>query len=252
MTARTLVLVGHGTADTHRRDPTISDHADAIRETGQYERVATGYVYGTPSIEETISSCQTEAIVVPFFMSAGYYTQEVIPERLADATPPPESITYTPPVGTHPNLTNVIRRQAEDVLDHPPEQTGLALIGHGSEKHDESGSSVRAHASRLRQRSTYSSVKSFFLDEEPRVDSLREAFHEEVVLLVPIFTSPGHHVTEDIPRRVGLHEGPENENYANTLYIADPVGVSPLLRDIVLDRASAAESNSEHPSVGAG
>lgn len=244
MTARTLVLVGHGTADTHRPDPTISDHADAIRETGRFERVATGYVYGTPTIEETISSCQTEAIVVPLFMSAGYYTQEVIPERLADVPAPPESITYTPPVGTHPDLTNVIRRQAETVADDPPDQTGLALVGHGSEEHDESGSSVRAHASRLRQRSAYSSVKTFFLDEEPQVDSLRGAFDEEVVLLVPVFMSSGHHVTEDIPRRVGLHEGSEKENYTNTLYIADPVGASPLLRDIVLDRATGAESNS--------
>jgi sirohydrochlorin cobaltochelatase len=246
VTASTLVLVAHGTGDSEAADPSVAEHVAALRETAPHDRVVDGYVHGRPSLEATLSTCEGAVSVVPLFVSDGYYAREVIPETLADAALADEAIAYSPPVGTHPTLTDVIRQRADGVRTDPPDETGLALLGHGSERHEHSGTSVRAHAARIRADATYSSVRTFFLDEDPRVDSLREAFAESSIAMVPVFMSPGHHVSEDIPRRVGISASAGRINYA------DPVGTSPRIRDIVLDRAATAAAGGDHPSVTGG
>ena len=62
-----------------------------------------------------------EVFVVPLFISEGYFTEEVIPRELGLDGPAPsttrklgKTIHYCGPIGTHPWMTRMILRRAEE------------------------------------------------------------------------------------------------------------------------------------------
>ncbi|MHB9288177.1 CbiX/SirB N-terminal domain-containing protein [Halobacteriales archaeon Cl-PHB] len=243
--SRSLVLVGHGSHDGGRPDSPAFDHAEAVRATGEFDRVESASVYGDPTLADALASA-SDPVVVPLFLSDGYYTRDVLPAALAAATSPDRTVDYAPPVGTHAAVTDIVRDRIDGAVPAPDRSVGLALVGHGSTSHGQSGDSTRAHAAKIRETGPYSAVKTFFLDEDRRVDALVGAFDTDELVVVPFFVSAGHHVTEDVPDRVGFAVEaayPDRVTTATvddtTLHYTPPVGTSPQVVDVVLARATA-------------
>ena len=265
-----LVVAAHGSHLNPAASAPAYAHADAIRETGAFDEVQEAFWKEEPHFREALRSLEAEEVyVVPLFISEGYFTERVIPRELrlegwdpslwnSDGTSA-ESVTleagdvgktvhYCGPVGTHDAMTDVIVRRAERVTGDPQvgSGVGLAVVGHGTDRNENSAKAIEYHAERIRERGRFEEVNALYMDESPEVDDVTAYFQSRDVVLVPLFIADGFHTQEDIPEDVGLtddyREGwpiPANVD-GHRLWYAGAVGTEELLAEVLLERAAAA------------
>ncbi len=265
-----LVIVAHGShLNPDSSAPTYA-HADTIRDVGAFDEVRTGFWKEEPSLREVLRTVESEEVfVVPLFVSEGYFTEEVIPRELrltgwdvsdwnsdgldADsvtltASDTGQTVHYCGPVGTHEAMTDVIVRRAETVTGDPDVGPGfgLAVVGHGTDRNENSAKAIHYHADRIRESGRFDEVQALFMDEEPEVDDLTDHFESEDVVLVPLFIADGFHTQEDIPEDVGLTDD-YRTGYdvpavvdGHRVWYAGAVGTEELMADVVLERAADA------------
>jgi len=265
-----LVIVAHGShLNPDSSAPTYA-HADTIRATGAFDEVVAGFWKEEPHLREVLRTVDAEEVyVVPLFVSEGYFTERVIPRELrlsgwdvdawgsdglsADqatftAADTGQTVHYCGPVGTHESMTEVIVRRAESVTDDPDvgPGVGLAVVGHGTERNENSAKAIHYHADRIRERGRFAEVEALFMDEEPEVDDLTDHFESRDVVVVPLFVADGFHTQEDIPEDAGLTDDYRtgydvpSEVDGHRIWYSGAVGTEPLLADVLLERAADA------------
>jgi sirohydrochlorin cobaltochelatase len=145
-------------------------------------------------------------------------------------------------------MSDVIVRRAETVTDDPDvgEGFGLAVVGHGTERNENSAKAIEYHADRIAERNRFEEVRALFMDEAPEIDDVTDFFDSEDVVIVPLFVADGYHTQEDIPEDVGLTddyrtgwETPATVE-GHRLWYAGAVGTEALMADVVLERAAEA------------
>jgi sirohydrochlorin cobaltochelatase len=164
------------------------------------------------------------------------------------ATDVEKTVHYCGPVGTHDAMTDVIVRRAETVTGDPDvgEGFGLAVVGHGTERNENSAKAIQYHADRIRESGRFEEVMAVFMDEDPEVDDVATLFSTDDVVVVPLFIADGFHTQEDIPEDLGLTDD-YREGYdvpaevdGRRIWYAGAVGTEPLMADVVLERAAEA------------
>jgi sirohydrochlorin cobaltochelatase len=263
-----LVIVAHGShLNPDSSTPTYS-HADTVRATGVFDEVRTAFWKEEPHFREVLRTLESdEVFVVPLFISEGYFTEQVIPRELrlesfdvddwdSDGTSASHTtlsasdvegkrVHYCGPVGTHDAMTDVIVRRAESVTGDPDvgEGVGLAVVGHGTERNENSAKAIRYHTERIRERGRFDEVQDLYMDEDPEVDDVTDFFDSDDVVVVPLFIADGYHTQEDIPEDMGLTddyrtgwETPATVD-GTRIWYAGAVGTEPLMADVVLERA---------------
>lgn len=248
-----LVIVGHGSHLNPASDVPVFVHAQTIRHYGGFDEVREAFWKEEPSLREVLRTVESDQIyVVPLLMSEGYFTRRVIPRelRLGDDVnrPVDRTVRYADPVGTAPTLADVIIDRAKTVTQDPDvgPGVGLALVGHGTERHPDSSTATRTHADRIRQRNRFTMVRALFLDEDPKVTTISDQFDCTDVVVVPVFVADGYHTNEDIPRLLGLNGRPgtgyENPSTVDghRLWYSGAVGTEPRVAQVIVDRAIAA------------
>jgi sirohydrochlorin cobaltochelatase len=204
--------------------------------------------------------------VVPLFISEGYFTEEVIPRELrleewdpeqwasdgtsATSTTLPagdtdQTVHYCGPVGTHDAMTDVIVRRAETVTDDPDvgEGFGLAVVGHGTKRNENSAKAIQYHADRIRESGRFDEVRDLYMDEDPEVDDVTDFFTTDDIVVVPLFVADGYHTQEDIPEDMGLTDDYRTgwdtpaEVDGHRIWYAGAVGTEALMADVVVERA---------------
>lgn len=278
-----LVIVGHGShLNPGSSDPAFA-HADTIRASGAFDEVREAFWKEEPSFREVLRTLESEEVfVVPLFISEGYFTEQVIPRelRLADwnaedwdsdgtdadhvtveAGDVEKTVHYCGPVGTHDSMSNVIVQRAVSVTEHEdvglPEDdqfedgVGLAVVGHGTERNENSAKAIYYHADQIRERDRFDEVQAVFMDEDPEVDDVTEFFDSRDVVVVPLFVADGFHTQEDIPEDVGLTDD-YRTGYDipaavddHRIWYSGAVGTEPLVADVILERAADAGAQVE-------
>lgn len=242
-----LVLVGHGSHTTPRSSDPITTHADRLRAADGFEEVRAAFWQGEPHLREVVRTVRSRAVtIVPVMMAKGYFTAEVFPRELRLTADQPlecaKLVRYTDPVGTHPALTQVIVSRAKAVTGDPAvgPGVGLALVGHGTDRHRASDATTRDHVSRLQAGNRFDEVRGFFLDEEPRIDGLTEQMSADDIVVVPLFVADGTHTLTDIPDRIGLPPEPDGPTVlrGHRIWYSKAVGTDPVLIDVIRDLAS--------------
>jgi sirohydrochlorin cobaltochelatase len=158
-----------------------------------------------------------------------------------------KTVHYCGPVGTHDAMTDVIVRRAETVTGDPDvgAGVGLAVVGHGTKRNENSAKAIEYHAGRVRSRGRFAEVRALFMDEEPEVDDVADHFESEDVVVVPLFVADGYHTQEDIPEDMGI-AGPDGGYPVPALvddhriWYAGAIGTEPLMADVILERAADA------------
>ncbi|RQG92540.1 CbiX/SirB N-terminal domain-containing protein [Natrarchaeobius chitinivorans] len=265
-----LVIAAHGShLNPDASDPTYA-HADTVRETGAFDEVREAFWKEEPHFREVIRTLESEEVfVVPLFISEGYFTEQVIPRELrleawdpekwdSDGTSATEvtlevgdadkTVHYCGPVGTHDAMTDVIVGRAERVTGESDvgEGFGLAVVGHGTERNENSAKAIEYHTERIRDRDRFDEVKALFMDEQPEVDDVTDYFESDDVVVVPLFVADGYHTQEDIPEDMGLTEDfrlgwdVPTEVDGHRIWYAGAVGTEELMADVVLERAADA------------
>lgn len=268
--SQALVLVAHGSHLNPDSSTPTYEHADTIRETGVFDEVVTGFWKEEPSFREVLRTVEAdEAYVVPLFVSEGYFTEQVLPRELrldewdvadwesdgisADvatytAEDTGQTVHYCGPVGTHHSMTDVIVRRAETVTGDPEvgEDFSVAVVGHGTNRNENSAKAIEYHADRVRDTGRFEEVQPLYMDEDPEVDDVTDFFETEDIVVVPLFIADGFHTQEDIPEDMGLtddyrtgYDVPETVD-GHEIWYAGAVGTEPLLADVALERAADA------------
>ncbi|WP_135304565.1 CbiX/SirB N-terminal domain-containing protein [Haloarcula amylovorans] len=265
-----LVIAAHGShLNAESSTPTFA-HADTIRATGAFDEVRETFWKEEPSFREGLRTVDAEEVyLVPLFVSEGYFTEQVIPRefRLAEWDPDlwdsdgtsathatltaddtGQTVHYCGPVGTHDSMSDVIVQRAESVTGDPNvgEGFGLAVVGHGTERNENSAKAIEYHADRIRGMDRFDEVEALFMDEDPEVDDVTEFFESEDIVVVPLFIADGYHTQEDIPEDMGLTDdyrtGWETpaEVDGHRIWYSGAVGTEPLMADVVLEQAADA------------
>jgi sirohydrochlorin cobaltochelatase len=265
-----LVITAHGShLNPASHDPAFA-HADTVREAGAFSEVREAFWKEQPSFREVLRTIESdEVFVVPLFVSEGYFTEQVIPRELrldgwdvslwdSDGTDADtatltaedveKTVHYCGPVGTHQSMSDVIVQRAESVTGDPAvgDGFGLAVVGHGTKRNENSAKATEYHAARVRETGRFDEVKALFMDEEPEVDDVTDHFTASDVVVVPLFVADGYHTQEDIPEDMGL-TADYREGYDvpatvgdHRLWYAGAVGTEPLMADVILERAADA------------
>jgi len=265
-----LVVVAHGSHLNAESSTPTFDHADRIRATSAFDEVREGFWKEEPAFREVLRTVDSDEVyVVPLFISEGYFTEEVIPRELrldgwdpeawdSDGTSAThvtlrasdvdKTVHYCGPVGTHDAMSDVIVQRAESVTGDPDvgDGFGLAVVGHGTERNENSAKAVEYHADRIREMGRFDEVQALFMDEDPEVDDVTEYFESEDVVVVPLFIADGYHTQEDIPEDMGLTEDYRTGWDTPTavdghrIWYSGAVGTEALMADVVLERAADA------------
>jgi len=262
-----LVIVAHGSHLNAESSTPTFDHADTVRATGAFDEVRESFWKEEPSFREVLRTVESDEVyVVPLFVSEGYFTEEVIPRELRlegwdpetwesdgtsathatfEASDVGKTVHYCGPVGTHDAMSDVIVRRAESVTGDPGvgEGFGLAVVGHGTERNENSAKAVEYHADRIRESGRFDEVEALFMDEDPEVDDVTDFFESDDIVVVPLFIADGYHTQEDIPEDMGLTDDYRTgwdtpaEVDGHRIWYSGAVGTEPLMADVVLERA---------------
>ena len=108
-----LLIIGHGTERSATSGDTVYRLVDRLREAREFGIVECGFLDEEPKIADVLAGLEAEDVVlVPFFVAEGWHTATTIPEELGLEGPISRrggrTIWYTPPVGTLPEIADVI------------------------------------------------------------------------------------------------------------------------------------------------
>lgn len=126
--------------------------------------------------------------------------------------------------------------------------TGLLLVGHGSKK-PYNKELIEKTAKMMSEKSGDYLIRSAFMSiNEPSIEDVLEQFRNDQIdrlVVVPLFLADGVHISEDIPRILGLAAGEKKGKFSHAsgsipLFYADPIGNNPMLADLMLESAKNA------------
>lgn len=268
MTEQALVVAGHGSHRNPDSSSPVHTAVETLRKRGTFAEVRPAFWKEAPSIRDVLHTVDAdEAIIVPLFVSQGYFVDEVLPREFdlgeADrAGDDPPTVRYADPVGTHPAMTDVISARARRMLEGAPDDeqvapadTALAVIGHGTERNPNSADAIYDHVEALRERGTFAEVGALFMDEAPYVEDAPDQFDADELAVVPMFAADGFHTQDEIPELLGLTDEPRT-GYpvpgtveGRRIWYSSAVGTDPLVVDVVLERAEEAGANLDTDSA---
>jgi sirohydrochlorin cobaltochelatase len=262
-----LVVLGHGTTLNDQSAAPAVQHVAELRRRRLFHSVHAAFWKQEPRIQKVLAELATPRIfIVPLFISEGYFSTEIIPQELGFHYPDRLSLTisssrlwYCHPVGSHPDMTDVIlARAAEVVKNYPfprvpkPLETTLFIAGHGTGRNKMSRLAIERQVELIRNRSLYAAVHPVFMEEEPRIGDCYAMAQTRNLVVVPFFISDGLHAVEDIPVLLGEPERLVKERLAarqptwrnptekreKLVWYSSSVGSEPLLADVILQRVS--------------
>lgn len=231
-----IVIASHGSERNDQARVPGAEHALRLMQTGRFSRVLSAYWKGEPHISTVMDGIpDTDITVVPFFMADGYYTRIVVPREMRLKGPVThrggKTIRYTMPVGSHPRIAEVIIQRAVEGGARPTD--ALVLLGHGTEKHRNSGDLTFRHAGAIRAKNVFSEVATVFIDQEPNMRRVFELVKTPDMIMVPVFAADGWHVSETVPEDMGIESG-HLEKSGRRLRYTPAIGTHPAMADIML------------------
>ncbi len=234
-----LVLVAHGDRGGSEPNRVLLEQAHRVAGRGTFATVRAGVLNGEPSIEAALAGLDGHEIVVfPFFMSDGYFTGRLVPDRLdavvrREGWRPP---LILPPLGLHPGLVDILlamtRREVDGrriTVDCP-----LILAAHGAASNDMARLAIEDLQTAVRERLPPArQVLVGYLEEAP---FLADTFGSVATpaICVGAFASNGMHSAEDVPgliRAAGRH---------GEIIFAGSLGAEPAVADLIHEAARAA------------
>jgi sirohydrochlorin cobaltochelatase len=217
-----LIILGHGSTQDTEAGASVYRHAAALRARAIFKSVHEAFWKQEPKIQKVMAEVSEEwVIIVPLFVSEGYFADDVIPRALGfpevregelttELKRNQQAFRYCRPIGTHEQMSAIILDRAREVAaQYPfprvpePASTTLFLAGHGTPQNPNSRASVEAQVERIRASGAYAAAHAVFLDESPKISEAYELATTRNLIMVPFFISNGPHVRLDIPQLLG-------------------------------------------------
>jgi sirohydrochlorin cobaltochelatase len=264
-----LVVLGHGTTLNTESAAPVLQHAAELRRRTIFAEVREGFWKQEPNIKKVLAEIFTPRVfIVPFFISEGYFSTEIIPKELGFSLPEIRKLSiqnselyYCSPVGSHDLMTKVILARAKEVTEKFPfprlpknSDTTLLIAGHGTGRNANSRKAVERQVELIRAQKIYANVEAVFMEEPPFIKGCHENVKTKNIVVVPFFISDGLHTVEDIPVLLGEPDRVVKERLAagqptwrnpteragKLVWYSVSVGTEPQLADVILERVHEA------------
>ena len=112
-----LILAGHGSTKNKDSSRHTRETARRLQKRGIFKEVRAGFWKESPSFQEVFHGLEAkEAIVVPWFLTRGYFVEKVLSEQLSN-TPIPSRILD--PIGARPEIVQLMRSRALKLTTAP-------------------------------------------------------------------------------------------------------------------------------------
>lgn len=130
-----LVIIGHGTERNSNSSEVIYRVTREAEAMGVFGHVRTGFLDQEPEVARVLAEMEEKRVVlVPFFVAEGWHTQETIPDDLGLNRPAVSAVTetedrtvwYAAPVGTFPEIAQIVLQRAREAGARVPERVELA------------------------------------------------------------------------------------------------------------------------------
>lgn len=263
-----LVLLGHGSTQNAGSAGPVRQHTAELRRRRLFAEVREAFWKQPPYVQEVLAQLAAPRVfIVPLFISAGYFSDEIIPRELGFdvgldrasriAHRASRTFFYCQPIGTHENMTSVLLARAAGVVEAfpfprapKPGDITLFLAGHGTQRNDHSRQAIERQVELIRARNLYAAVHGVYLEESPRIAECYELSATRNVVVVPFFISDGLHTQEDIPVMLGEPERLVKERLARgrptwrnpsekrgkLVWYTPAIGSEPHLAEVILER----------------
>jgi sirohydrochlorin cobaltochelatase len=264
-----LVVLGHGTTLNGESAAPVLQHATELRRRNNFAAVLEGFWKQEPHIKKVLAEISAPRVfIVPFFISEGYFSTEIIPQELGFRFPENLKLKtknsewhYCRPVGSHDLMTKVILTRAKEVSEKfpfprapKPADTTLLIAGHGTGRNTNSRKAVERQVELIRALNIYAEVGAVFMEEAPFIKGCHETVKTKNIVVVPFFISDGLHAVEDIPVLLGEPERHVKERLVagqptwrnpterggKLIWYSSSVGTELLLADVILQRVREA------------
>ena len=264
-----LVVLGHGTTLNDQSAAPVFQHAAELRRRKIFREVREAFWKQEPQVKTVLAEITTPRVfIVPFFISEGYFSTEVISTELGFSFPnnlklktQNSELHYCRPVGSHDLMTTVILARAKEVAEQfpfprapKPADTTLLIAGHGTERNANSRKAVERQVKLIRALKIFAEVGAVFMEEEPFIKGCWQSVKTKNIIVVPFFISDGLHAVEDIPVLLGEPARIVKERHAagqptwrnpterdgKRIWYSPSVGTEPLLAEVILERAREA------------
>ena len=260
-----LVVLGHGTTLNDQSAAPVRQHVGELRRRKIFAEVRAAFWKQEPQVKTVLAEIIAPRVfIVPFFISEGYFSTEIIPAELGFPSVPSRlqhsdaSIHYCRPVGSHDLMTKVILARADEVVRQfpfprapKPADATLLVAGHGTRRNANSRLAVERQVERIRAQNLYAAVGAVFMEEAPFIKGCHAEVKTKNIVVVPFFISDGLHALEDIPVLLGEPERLVKERHAagqptwrnpterdgKLIWYSPSVGTEPLLAEVILERA---------------
>lgn len=130
-----LIIIGHGTERNSNSAEVIYRVSREADGAGVFGRVRTGFLDQEPGVGQVLDEMEERSVVlVPFFVAEGWHTQETIPDDLGINRPAVSAVTevdgrtiwYAPPVGTFPEVGDIVLQRAREAGADVPAEVRVA------------------------------------------------------------------------------------------------------------------------------
>lgn len=207
-----LLLLGHGsTTNKESSQPTYS-HAQSIRDLNIFSEVHTAFWKEPVFFSDALKQIHSKNVyIVPNFISEGFYTKGIIPREFGMtgrvSSTASKNLFYCDPVGGHAAMTQVLLKQAEEVLSTSEvscAEIDLILVGHGTPKNRKSTEAIKRQVQRIAEQKIFRNCVDAYMEEAPWISHWDELTDSGNVVVVPFFIADGLHSYEDIPELMGI------------------------------------------------
>jgi len=266
-----LILAGHGSTKNRDSSRHTRETAKRLQRRRIFKEVRAGFWKESPSFQEVFHGLQAkEAIVVPWFLTRGYFVEKVLSEQFAK-TPIPCRIVE--PLGSRPEIVGLMKKRAERLRTRirmrmrirkwvsrivgigkqdgdrrwemedgvKLEHTSLLLASHGTPLHKGSRVAADGLAEEL-GKDGYKVSRAMFLEEEPKIADWRQvAAPEGPVMVLPHFLAGGLHGAEDVPGLLGIPHGREGWYEVDGRWVGygAPIGQPEEMESLILKMVGA-------------
>lgn len=211
-----LILLGHGSGTTPGSGNLARKHAETIRRRALFAETRVAYLRDEPLARSILGIVdRPDVYIVPFMVADGYTLDRLIPREMKLAGPLTERVGpkgrhrvhLCRAVGTHPQLSDWSIKAIRELMDSQglrSRETAVLVVAHGTPRHPAGADQARTLASHIENRIQGVETATAFLEVAPRIATWRRLVSRRDVIVVPHMMGFGRHVSNDVPRMLGL------------------------------------------------
>lgn len=215
--ATDVIVVSHGQPSDPA--PAEADLAELTARVGDHLpdwRLHSATLASPGALNKALDACKDAPLIYPLFMTDGWFTQSVLPKRVAG-----RAARILPPLGTDPALPQLASDLLNDTLAEKKwraDDTCLIIAAHGSGRSQNSARATKQFADALEKLMDFGEVRMGFIEEPPYLGDVVFDTGLQTICL-PFFAAGGGHVIDDIPEALDLADFPGPR--------LDPIGTYP-------------------------